>query len=80
MKKTIYIGCVVALLCACSAVNTIPLDDAYIWPDKKAEQAAQSAQTAQTTASTPVVQTTTPAPTMEIVSQKDTTITVRIKK
>ena len=67
-----------ALLCACSAVNTIPLDDAYIYPDKKAE-ATQPVQTAETAQPAQTVQTKT-EPTMEIVSQKDTTITVRIKK
>ena len=58
-----------------------PLDDAYIWPDKKAEQAAQAATTVPATQSVSATQEQRPAaPTMEIISQKDTTITVRIKR
>ncbi len=58
-----------------------PLDDAYIWPDKKAEQAAQTTQTVPVHQSVSATQEQRPAaPTMEIISQKDTTITVRIKK
>ena len=50
---------------ACGTVATAPLDDAYYWPDKKSE---------------PAVVESTPAPTMEIVNQQDTTITIRIKE
>ena len=58
-----------------------PLDDAYIWPDKKAEQTAQAATTVPATQSVSATQEQrSAAPTMEIISQKDTTITVRIKK
>ena len=58
-----------------------PLDDAYIWPDKKAEQAAQATTTEPVHQSVSATQEQRPAaPTMEIISQKDTTITVRIKK
>ena len=64
-------------LAACGTVNTIPLDDAYIWPDKKEAAVTQTTQTSEVQ-SEPVAQTA--APTMEIVSQQDTTITVRIKK
>ena len=64
-------------LAACGTVNTIPLDDAYIWPDKKEAAVTQTTQTSEVQ-SEPVAQTA--APTMEIVNQQDTTITVRIKK
>ena len=63
-------------LAACGTVNTIPLDDAYIWPDKKEAVVTQTTQTTEVQ-SEPAAQ---PAPTMEIISQQDTTITVRIKK
>ena len=64
-------------LAACGTVNTIPLDDASIWPDKKEAAVTQTTQTPDVQ-SEPAAQTA--APTMEIISQQDTTITVRIKK
>ena len=61
---------------SCSTTSTAPLDDAYYWPDKKAQTTVAP--------SAPEVNTPQPAPTsapaMEVISQKDTTITVRIKK
>ena len=81
MTKKLFILCALALV-SCSTANNIPLDDAYFWPDKKAQavQTAQTQQPTQTVQTAPVVQTTKSAPSMEIISQKDTTITVRIKK
>lgn len=72
------------VLCAFGLVSCAslpPLDDAYFWPDKKT-QTVQTAQTAPTANSQQLTPTpaSKPAPSMEIVSQKDTTITVRIKK
>ena len=100
MTKKLSIVFLALGLVSCGSLP--PLDDAYIWPDKKAEQAAQTTQTvpdetpaedkkaeqaAQVATTEPVHQSVSAtqeqrpaAPTMEIISQKDTTITVRIKK
>ena len=51
-----------------SCASQAPLDDAYYYPDKKASVPSTPSTTSSTT------------PTMEIVSQQDTTITVRIKR
>ena len=68
MTKKLYIVFAVLGLCACA--SQMPLDDAYIYPDK----------TTPNTQITQSPQPATPAPTMEIVSQKDTTITVKIHR
>ena len=79
MTKKLSIVFLALGLVSCGSLP--PLDDAYIWPDKKAEQAAQTTQTVPATQSVSATQEQRPAaPTMEIISQKDTTITVRIKK
>lgn len=62
------VAIVMVVLAACSTKKAVPLDDAYYWP---------SAIVA------PVLPDTVPAapaPTMEILDQQDTTITVRIKR
>ena len=76
-KQTVILSIAFALS-ACGTVNTIPLDDAYIWPDKKEVAQTQTTQTPEVQSEPAVEQT--PATTMEIISQQDTTITVRIKK
>jgi len=76
MKKTIYIVSVAALMCACSAANNIPLDDAYIYSEKSTPTPV----VATPTPTAPATTTTPAAPTMEIVNAQDTTITVRIKR
>ena len=77
MVRRLAILSIAFALSACGTVNTIPLDDAYIWPDKKEAAQTQTTQTPDVQ-SEPASQTA--APTMEIISQQDTTITVRIKK
>lgn len=75
-RLIVFLG--VLALVACQTTSQAPLDDAYFWPDKKANAAvvtpAPEVNTQQST-SAPVS-----TPTMEVISQKDTTITVRIKK
>lgn len=79
MTKKLSIVFLALGLVSCGSLP--PLDDAYIWPDKKAEQAVQTATTEPVNQSVSATQEQRPAaPTMEIISQKDTTITVRIKK
>ena len=77
MRKTLYIVCLLALT-ACSSTTAIPIDDAYYSPALEAPStpAASSAPSVSSEPSAP----STPTPTMEIISQQDTTITVRIKK
>ena len=72
MKKNLYIVLCALSFSACTTVNTPPIDDAYIYPDKNAPSA--EVQTSETTEVTPQ------SPALEIVSQQDTTITVRIKR
>lgn len=69
MTRYLYIVCALVLT-ACA--SQLPLDDAYYWPDKK----AKVVQKVEPIKAEPAK----PAPTMEIISQQDTTITVRIKK
>ena len=69
MTRYLYIVCALVLT-ACA--SQLPLDDAYYWPDKK----AKVVQNVEPSKAEPAK----PAPTMEIISQQDTTITVRIKK
>ena len=51
-----------AVLSSCA--SQAPLDDAYYWPDKKAQS----------------TQITPNTPTMEIISEQDTTVTIRINR
>ena len=65
-------------MCACSAANTIPLDDAYIYPDNTTPAVVSAPAAPATPAqATPAASAT---PTLEIVNEQDTTITVRIKR
>ena len=74
MTRYLYIVCALVLT-ACA--SQLPLDDAYYWPDKK----AKVVQKAEPVTVEPIkAEPAKPAPTMEIISQQDTTITVRIKK
>lgn len=69
MKKGLYI----LVFCFAGCASQAPLDDAYYWPEKRASVVK----------SEPVEQTTTSSqstPSMEIVNQQDTTITVKIKR
>ena len=81
MRKTCFI-LFAFILTACA--SQAPLDDAYHWPDKKANTAVSetsstsSSSTIGSTVSTAPARTTTPS--MEVISAKDTTITVRIKR
>ena len=72
MKKLIYIG-ILAILCG-SCASQAPLDDAYYYPDKKASAVSSPAAQRESAESVPAT------PKMEIISQQDTTITVRIKR
>lgn len=60
-------------LTACGKMNTIPLDDAYIWPEKQAPKTEVAQPESQS-------QYQSQGPSIEYVSVQDTTITVRIKK
>ena len=62
MTKKIYIVIFALGLSACA--SQAPLDDAYYWPDKKAQS----------------TQITPNTPTMEIISEQDTTVTIRINR
>ena len=76
MKRFYYIVLAIGLT-ACSATSTIPLDDAYIWPDKetaKVPSTAEPASSVETAAPAPA------APTLEYTNVQDTTITVKIKR
>ena len=64
-SRSIILGVFAIILSACA--SQAPLDDAYYWPDKKA-QSTQSTQSTQNT------------PTMEIISEQDTTVTIRINR
>ena len=75
MTKYWYIVVLAVGLVACKSTQAPLVDDAYYWPDKT--ESVPSAQTTQTTQTTQPVKTT---PTMEIVNQQDTTITIRIKR
>ena len=80
MRKTCFI-LFAFILTACA--SQAPLDDAYHWPDKTANTAVsetQSASAVQPMEAAQPTQTSPIRPTMEIVSAKDTTITVRIKR
>ena len=47
-----------------SCASQAPLDDTYYWPDKKAQS----------------TQITPNTPTMQIISEQDTTVTIRINR
>ena len=69
MKKALYI----VVFCFAGCASQLPLDDAYYWPDKQAAVAE----------SKPVTNNPSPVtdnPSLEIISQQDTTITVKIKR
>lgn len=77
MRRTCFI---LFAFCLTACASQAPLDDAYHWPDKTTKtvntetQPAAAAQPAQTGPARPET------PSMEIISAKDTTITVRIKR
>ena len=77
-KQTVILLLALGLI-ACGTINTIPLDDAYIWPDKKSAS-TESVVPVSEEPEAPAKTENTPAPTMEVINQQDTTITVRIKK
>jgi hypothetical protein len=70
------------------ASNQVPLDDAYYWPDKSAVSSNTPTTTTTTTQTTHTVQTVQTesnsvkqqAPSVEFISVKDTTVTVKIKR
>lgn len=61
-SRSIILGVFAIILSACA--SQAPLDDAYYWPDKKAQS----------------TQITPNTPTMEIISEQDTTVTIRINR
>lgn len=78
MRKNAHIvGFALCSLFLCACASQAPLDDAYHWPDKKSAAVVESTYTSQTTSANQVSQT---SPTMEVVNQQDTTITVKIKR
>ena len=83
MRKAIYIVCALGLM-ACSTTNTIPIDDAYYWPENEPKAAKSSpATTTESTAPTamPIDEFASPAPSsIEYVNVQDTTVTIKIKK
>ena len=73
--SVLCILCSVLGFAACASMKA-PHDDAYYWPEK-------TVQTAPGTPATPTVQNepvTSITPTMEVLYERDTTITVRIIK
>jgi hypothetical protein len=80
MKGKWFIVCVVAVvLAACSTLQSLPVDDAYYWPEKH----VWDTQTTQTISTTPTIQTTETTeatPRLEYLNVQDTTITVKIKR
>ena len=77
MTRYFYIVLFALGLTAC-ATSQVPLDDAYYWPDKATTSSA--AQTTQTTQSTQTEPAPQEAPSVEFISVKDTTVTVKIKR
>lgn len=61
-SRSIILGVFAIILSACA--SQAPLDDAYYWPDKKAQSTQINPNT----------------PTMEIISEQDTTVTIRINR
>jgi hypothetical protein len=77
MTKHFYIALLALGLCACSSTQSVPLDDAYFYPDGREQVSAQPAPTVQP------AQPAQPAQTKqvyEIINQQDTTVTIRIKR
>jgi hypothetical protein len=70
LKKFIYIG-IMAILCG-SCASQAPLDDAYYWPDKRGNSGETKVESGEKKVDS--------EKSMEVVSQNDTTITVRIKR
>jgi hypothetical protein len=78
-------------LASCQTTTVIPIDDVYYWDKHEqavltipATEAAPTGQTTPTTQTAPDdskdIKVQTSKPSIEVISQKDTTITVRIKK
>ena len=83
MGKYRVIVILFALWLISCASNQVPLDDAYYWPDKSV--VSTNTQTTTTTTTTTTTQTTAnsvkqQAPSVEFISVKDTTVTVKIKR
>ncbi|MBR4432250.1 MAG: hypothetical protein IKS76_03495 [Paludibacteraceae bacterium] len=72
MTKNWIIVLIALSLSACGTVATIPLDDAYYWPE--------NTQTIQTTQVTPNTPNTPKAATIEYLNVQDTTVTIRVKR
>lgn len=74
MKGKWFIVCVVAVVfTACSTLRSLPVDDAYYWPEKQVWDT-------QTTSTTETTSTTPTTPRLEYLNVQDTTITVKIKR
>jgi len=63
----LFVAC---LFAACSSTKKVPLDDAYYWPDYEGQYVEQRESVAPEES----------APTLEILHEQDTTITVRIHR
>ena len=79
MRRLYYIAFVVCLT-ACGSTSDIPLDDAYIWPDKTPAKAVSAPATPVETETPAVTPATSSSPTLEFTNIQDTTITVKIKR
>lgn len=62
------------------ASNQVPLDDAYYWPDKSVVSTNTQTTTTTTTTQTTANSVKQQAPSVEFISVKDTTVTVKIKR
>ena len=73
MKGKWFIVCVVAVvLAACSTLQSLPVDDAYYWPEKKAVYSQPSQPKPSSQPGSPNK--------IEYLNVQDTTVTIRIRK
>ena len=80
MGKYRVIVILFALWLISCASNQVPLDDAYYWPDKSAVSTNTQTTTTTTTTQTTANSVKQQAPSVEFISVKDTTVTVKIKR
>jgi hypothetical protein len=76
-KNIVWLGILAVMMTGCGTVSTAPLDDAYYWDDTP-DRTAQTSQPSQTSQANQPSKVN--SPTLEVVHQQDTTITVRIKR
>ena len=76
MRKHSVIVCFVALIfSACGTVSTIPIDDAYHWPEKSTPVELSSPAQVENPETSE-----SPSPVIEYLNVQDTVVTIRIKK